>query len=347
MAGSFAKVYNKIWADPDFRSLSRDLQWLFFMLISQPDLNFAGVTTCSPKRLVGCADDFTLDQLNEGLRALQARRYVVFDEEHDEILVRSFIRHDGAWKTPNVLLSIVRDVDTVRSVRIRAVLVQEFERLDVGALAGKKADEMRAQLATVTATLRTGLPEPIPEPFPQGMAEGFRDGLAKPLPEPMAQPMAEPTVVVAVVGEGVKDRTSVSLHQDQPTPAEPAASGDGVLIHLPVPEPGKDPKPPEPGSDQDLLFVAFWDAYPRKVGKPSARAAWKKAVTKSRADPDLVIAAAKRFQDDPIRRASAENYTPHPATWLNDERYNDQPAQDRPPQWDDVVEHAPREFNRR
>ena len=78
----------------------------------------------------------------------------------------------------------------------------------------------------------------------------------------------------------------------------------------------------EPGSDQDLKFVEFWSAYPRPVGKPSGRKAWKKAIRNGH-DPELIIAAARVFANDPTRKAKDIKYTPHPATWLNDERFND------------------------
>lgn len=141
----------------------------------------------------------------------------------------------------------------------------------------------------------------------------------------------------AWVGDEVKDRTSVTL------PQEPATEDDDAptLVALPSSQ-----KKPEPGSDQDPAFVAFWNAYPRKVGKPSARNAWRKAV-KNGADPQAVIAAAARYAEDPARRRSDIKYTAHPATWLNDERYADAP----PPEeenvwrWDDVQEYTPQEFN--
>lgn len=78
----------------------------------------------------------------------------------------------------------------------------------------------------------------------------------------------------------------------------------------------------ELGSDQDPGFVDFWTAYPRRVGKPSGRRAWKKAV-KAGHDPALIIAAARVFANDPVRKAKDISYTPHPSTWLNDERFND------------------------
>lgn len=75
----------------------------------------------------------------------------------------------------------------------------------------------------------------------------------------------------------------------------------------------------DPADDPD--FLRFWDAYPLKAAKPRAAKAWAQAVRKASAD--VLIAAAERYRDDPRRKP---DYTAHPATWLNGERWNDQPA---------------------
>jgi hypothetical protein len=67
-------------------------------------------------------------------------------------------------------------------------------------------------------------------------------------------------------------------------------------------------------------FDAFWDTYPRKAGKGQARKAWTTAITK--ADPAVIIAAADGYRNDPNR---TDQFTPHPATWLNGERWEDDP----------------------
>lgn len=46
---------------------------------------------------------------------------------------------------------------------------------------------------------------------------------------------------------------------------------------------------------------------------------------KRNADPELIILAARRFATDPRRSISDIKFTPHPSTWLNDERYLDEP----------------------
>ncbi|WP_068922161.1 hypothetical protein [Planobispora rosea] len=148
--------------------------------------------------------------------------------------------------------------------------------------------------------------------------------------------------VWAWVGEEVQDRTSVSLPHEPSPPSE--SESEGVLIELPT----KKPKP-ECGSDQDPDFVAFYSAYPRKVGKPSARTAWRKAIKEKKADPKAIIKAAEDFRDDPERRRQAKRFTPHPSTWLNDERYLVEEEDEDGDVWgfSDVQEHTPQEFNYR
>ncbi len=79
---------------------------------------------------------------------------------------------------------------------------------------------------------------------------------------------------------------------------------------------------------QDALFRAtpnnsfneFWSVYPRKVGKGAARRAWVTAI-KNGAEAEQVILAAKLFASEPREL----KFTPHPATWLNGERWLDEP----------------------
>jgi hypothetical protein len=70
-------------------------------------------------------------------------------------------------------------------------------------------------------------------------------------------------------------------------------------------------------------FDDFWQAYPRKAAKPDARKAWTKA-TKAH-DPTAIMAGVKRYAEE--RRGQDQKFTAYPATWLNRESWNDEPAQ--------------------
>ena len=72
---------------------------------------------------------------------------------------------------------------------------------------------------------------------------------------------------------------------------------------------------------EDPDFARFWAAYPRKVGKGAARKAW----AKMRPPIDLVLRTVRAFSDTEQWRRENGRFTPHPATWLNQERWNDTP----------------------
>ena len=67
-----------------------------------------------------------------------------------------------------------------------------------------------------------------------------------------------------------------------------------------------------------MNFEAFWSAYPRRVAKLAAQRAWKKAV--KQADPALIVASLERQVGAGV---FVEPYIPHPATWLNNGRWED------------------------
>lgn len=76
--------------------------------------------------------------------------------------------------------------------------------------------------------------------------------------------------------------------------------------------------------DSVSLFDRFYAAYPRKVGKPAARRAFAAAVRK--AGVDDISVGFKRWKAFWADNAIAGEFVPHPATWLNQERWNDDPG---------------------
>ena len=67
-------------------------------------------------------------------------------------------------------------------------------------------------------------------------------------------------------------------------------------------------------------FDSFWQAYPSKKAKPAAQKAWKRMVNE-RPGLDVILAAIEQH------KASAQwadpQFIPHPATWINQTRWND------------------------
>jgi hypothetical protein len=67
------------------------------------------------------------------------------------------------------------------------------------------------------------------------------------------------------------------------------------------------------------FFNRFWEAYPRKEGKGAARTAYEKAYKK--VGPDDILCGLM-YQVPDMRRKERQ-YIPMPATWLNQERWDD------------------------
>lgn len=70
------------------------------------------------------------------------------------------------------------------------------------------------------------------------------------------------------------------------------------------------------------LFGEFWHMYPRKVGKPAAIRAWKAHVGNAR---DNAVLVGLRPWVEYWKARNEPEFVPHPATWLNQERWNDTP----------------------
>lgn len=74
-------------------------------------------------------------------------------------------------------------------------------------------------------------------------------------------------------------------------------------------------------------FDEFWRVYPRRQGKGDARRAFTRAIGK--AGLSAVLAGAEHFRDDPNLPLDDPSLIPMPATWLNQERWDDDPLPPR------------------
>lgn len=82
------------------------------------------------------------------------------------------------------------------------------------------------------------------------------------------------------------------------------------------------------GPDEGPTFDVFWLLYPRKVARKDAIRAWERIAAAERA---MAIVALAAWRNIWLRRGELE-YVPHPATWLNGERWTDElPSSERAP----------------
>ena len=94
----------------------------------------------------------------------------------------------------------------------------------------------------------------------------------------------------------------------------------------------------------EMFFIGFWEVYPRKVGKPAAKRAIKKAW--DRGDAINIVEGTGHWCQYWRESRTEEQFIPHPATFLNQERYNDPAPQVSAPKLSKAEEAIERIRNR-
>ena len=100
MSGEYGKLYKRAWGDRDFKALTAHEQLQYLKLISQPDVSMAGILTHASMRWAGQTSDLNAADIDRALQGLERARFIAYDRETQELLIRSYIRNDGGWKSP-------------------------------------------------------------------------------------------------------------------------------------------------------------------------------------------------------------------------------------------------------
>ena len=88
-------------------------------------------------------------------------------------------------------------------------------------------------------------------------------------------------------------------------------------------------KPPLTPLKQDCIstFNIFWNSYPKKIAKDNALRVWKKITPTNSLVEKIMRGLEKAKTSDQWRRDNGK-YIPHPATWLNGRRWDDEYIQE-------------------
>lgn len=164
MARDYGRIRLDIWADEDWRDLPSLPQWLYLHLLSSPSLNFCGVTDWRPARVAALAAELNADDVEYAAAWLEAGEFIVVDRATEEVLVRSWIKHDGLLSSPNMAKAMVKAHAAIGSGILRAVIVDQLERIKANGLdySGWKfvAPLLKKRSLTVAEAFQKLLPNP-------------------------------------------------------------------------------------------------------------------------------------------------------------------------------------------
>ena len=163
MSRAEARIHTLCWAQQDFIDLLRFSQHAYFLILSQPQVSFCGVCGLDIPRWARLSGDRRPHEMGKAVRRLAQKRFVVVDADTNELLIRTFVKHDGIMSSPNLIVAMSRDFGHIQSRLLRTALLDE---LGEGFLEG----------------LPEGLLKRLGEPFLEGFKERFPEGLPEGFP---------------------------------------------------------------------------------------------------------------------------------------------------------------------
>lgn len=253
MARSEARIAVAVWDDEDFLDLSPGAQRMFMFLLSQRDLAHTGVIALRERRWSRKAAGLTVALVTAALDELATTRFIVVDEEAEELLIRSFIRRDKVYRQPNVLQSAADQLTTVSSPILLAALAGELRRV-------ADAEDIKADAAKIVAKMLETIGTPEWNPPPRGSRnpsetppEGT-SGTTEPAPS-IGTPADDPSDAghsegaFGLIGPVPVHRGSENPSED-PTSGAPGERGDVTTLRR-SPDPdlrAPSPEPQEPAA---------------------------------------------------------------------------------------------------
>lgn len=181
MARDHARVLVAIWRDERFIALTPRAQRMYLLLLSQPRLSLCGQLDITVGRWARLSQGDTDDLVSADIDELERQRFILTDARTEELVIRSFVRHDGVCDSPNLIQGMWKSWVGIQSRRLRHAIVQELP--DKAFESGFGSTKKDYEPPDEALSLRQ-------EPFTEGFDEGFGNG--SPTPTPSTTPSPTP-----------------------------------------------------------------------------------------------------------------------------------------------------------
>ena len=306
MAREFARIKTDIGDNPDWTNLPSPAQALYLTCLAHPTLTSAGVLDWRPNRLATRAADWTPNTINTLGHQLEATGFLIIDHNAEYAFIRSFHRHDPFIRqSDRIGTNIATAITAIDSPYIRNHIAAELWRLhnDHPNYAGFKSAALMDFMTHRNPPVETPVETPVDTPVKPTVETPVK-----------TQPAPQPRSTVKTPTKTPPDNPPDSMPEDRKTRRLEDKKKKDLIKSAP---------PLRPSDDR---FDEFWSLAPRKVGKDKARSKFAAAVRRA-GDPEIIIDGMRRFANDP--NLPEKRFIPHPATWLEGGRWDDEPLPPR------------------
>lgn len=121
-----------------------------------------------------------------------------------------------------------------------------------------------------------------------------------------------------------RDKQSATVSNSKPASAK-VTQGQKIVSPAEAEADAVSQKHSSRKSSIDEFFEKSYKQYPRHTGKPAALKAWLKAIKKH--NGEMIYQQIIHYAKVCERYRKPKEYTPHLSTWLNDERFMDDPSE--------------------
>lgn len=186
-----ARINLDIWGDDAWLDCEPDAQHLYMVLWTSPQLSYCGAGDWNPGRIATRSKGWTPEAVEIAGAKLSRDLFLIIDTDTDEFLMRSWVKHDGLWRTPNMAVSVANARAELASRTLRGIVVHEVTKIraknpESSSWTREAVEKMLSQKAIDPTTLESY--NPVVNPTAKGGANPY----ANPWVNPSANPTANP-----------------------------------------------------------------------------------------------------------------------------------------------------------
>lgn len=188
-----AEINLDIWGDDDWLDLTPPAQHLYFVLWTSPQLSYCGTGEWHPGRISCKARGWTPAAVEMAGAELSRELFLVIDTATEEFILRSWMKHDGIWKKPNMAVSMANARAALASRTLRGVVVHEVAKIKARNIAEAKES---VEVSVSSSWQRDAVVQLLSQkPVDPSTLERFTPRLTPP-PTPLLTPVVTPPLTV-------------------------------------------------------------------------------------------------------------------------------------------------------